>query len=489
MSRPDQEKQLIIGEESDRRNLEDVRNLLLSLSQLLQVSRFHDVRNAALVGALETVSRLTREVCRDGQILHVLVDAGQVFADRRRVRFATGAFNTVRDLIRQIEGRGLSGFELRAPLGLDGLRGLLAALHAVPLDSDDARATLEAGLAGADVTAFVPLAAGGGSGSEAGTIDLPESKLAALLYAKLVVVLRESLRHWDSADRRHYLGARTKRVVQQIISLAERSPRPFQWLIHVKSADEYLSTHSANVAILSILTGLRIGLERSRVCALGMAALFHDMGRIGLPGDLLAKTTTFDADEIRAMARHPVLGVNLLLKLGTLNETLLERLVVVWEHNIESNGYPRKSSSTPLHAFSRIVAVADAFDAMTTRRAYRAARTPDEAMRELTRYSGERYDPDVVRAFRAVLGVYPLGTLLRLDTGEAGLVFHVDPSRPATPLVKLVLGPDGASLADGEIVDLSETGPDGAPRRKVVGSDDPQRLGIHVPAYLMEGAS
>ena len=146
---------------------------------------------------------------------------------------------------------------------------------------------------------------------------------------------------WNDEETRRHLSTKALRVVQEIISLAGRNPRPFLWLLHVKGDSEYHFTHGANVALLSILLGFRLRLDRNRICELGAAALFHDLGYLWLPQEIHEKREPFTDDERRIMATHPVLGVNLLLKLKTLNEAAMKRLVVVYEHDMQSNGYPQ----------------------------------------------------------------------------------------------------------------------------------------------------
>jgi len=480
---------LLVGEAAARRELEHARELVLAFAQLVQISRFHEADNSALDSPREGVSRLTGELCAGGASLHVLSDQNQLFVNRRRVRFSTLAFQKVADLVRLIERVGFAGFEIERPLSADDLREFLKIFHGVPREVEDPSAWLEAALAGGRNTGIRLIRPekrqeGGSSGME-----LPAEEYAALLYAKAVVILRESLRSWEDEDTRRYLGARAKRVVQQMIGVAERNPRPFLWLVNVKESEEHLYTHSANVCLLSILIGIRMGMKRLRTCDLGLAALFHDMGWMGLPPHLLGSDRKLTEEDRRLMSRHPIHGVNHLLRLGALNETLLRRMIVVFEHNIDANRYPRESWDPGLHLFSRIVAIADAYDAMTTRRSFRPARTPDEAMREIADHAGTRYDADLVKVFQNVVGLFPLGTLVRLDTGEGGLVFHVDPSRPRRPLVKLVWDAEGMRLEDGPVVDLSEQDESGAWRRSVAGTDDAARHGIHVPSYLMEGGS
>jgi len=465
------------------------REFLLTFTQLLQVSRYHELDNDAVIPLLRSTCDLSNEICVGGRRLRVLVNRDAIFVNRRRVRFATGAIRTTMALIRLLERRGLIGFEVEDALTPSALSGFLRAFHGVPGNVEEPVDLLRRALESEGITGIVLLVPGKQDQEDLAAVRLDEGEAAAQYYARTLVLLRETIRCWEHEDTRRYLGARTKRVIQQIISLAERSPRPFLWLAHVKDDSEYLYAHSTNVALISVLIGLRIGLTRNEIAELGIAALFHDLGRIALPGRVLAKRGEFDAGERMTMARHPVHGVNLLLGTGSLSEPILRRLIVIFEHNIDCNGYPRKHWPGGIGLASRIVAVADAYDAMTTRKSYRPAMNPDEAMRRLTTDSGTRYDGDIVKVLGNVLGIFPLGTLVTLDTGEGALVFHVDPWAPRRPIVKLVWNEDGVRYEDGEIVDLGEKNADGEYLRTITGTEEPAARGIEVPGYLSEAAS
>ncbi len=477
-------QRVVVGEGRAQQDIEKSSEFVLSLAQIIRISRFHQLTNQTLTEPIETVSRLTQELCSSDRPFLLFIDEGQVYVNQQRLRFTSGTYQPVQEMIRLFTERDLSGFKFEKPLSKAELRSFLQCFRDVSRDAADACEEFQQALAAAGSTQIAPIRRGTTHGSHSKqTID--ENTLAALLYAKAVVFLRESIRHWHDQDLRRELGTRATRVIQDVITLAASDPRPFLWLLHVKGNEEYLFSHSANVALLSILTGLKLGLDRNRLCELGTAALYHDMGRIGLPPYLWSMQGTFTDEDRRAMERHPVHGVNLLLSIGMLNEAVLERIVVVFEHNIDSNNYPRKEWAHGLHLFSRIVAIADAFDAMTTRREFRAVRTPDEALGELERYAGTRYDSDLVKVFTNVLGIYPLGTIVRLDSGELGVVFHVDPCAPRRPLVKLVTV-GGERIEDGELVDLGEKkGEEFC--RSIVGTEHPTEHGIDVPSFLFGG--
>lgn len=461
-----------------------VREFLLSFSQLLSVSRFHSMDNEAIRAPLASISEWTRAYCEGGRKIEILFDKGQVFVNSTRLRFTGGSFAMIQAFAGSLDSRKLAGIEIWAPLTPETLRSFLERFNGVSRGTENPASHIEKALAAAGIKEIAVLrpASGAGTGFEV-TGDI---EMATLLYAKAVVLLRETIRRWEDSSARSYLGTRTTRTIQGIISLAERNPRPFLWLIHVKDSEEYLFNHGANVALLSILLGCRLGIDRNRLCALGAAALFHDLGAFWLPPAAIARKDSFQEEDREALRRHPVHGANLLLGLRRLDEAALARLAVVFEHNIATSGYPRREWPGGLHLFSRIVAVAETYDAMTTRRPFRPARTPDEALRELTGKAGRRFDPEIVRVFTSVLGIYPLGTLVRLDSGELAIVFHVDPSTPRQPLVKIVAAADGSPRTDGELVDIGDNGESGKPRRSIAATVDPEAAGINVHAFLWE---
>jgi len=474
------------GQQEGGESQEEARKFLMALAQLVSVSRFHQLDNEAVRAPLALISEWTGRLCTGGEKFTIFTGDGQVFVNSKRLRLSGGAYKMIQGFIQVLGQRKLGGIEIRGPVSVECMRSFLACFNGVPRGTEDPAGFIEKSIAESGFGELGILRPGGQGGGKDRIHVADDIELAALLYAKAVVLLRETVRNWENEETRNYLGARATRVIQGIIALAERNSGLFLWLVNVKNDGEYLYTHGANVALLSILLGLRLGIDRNRLCDLGAAALFHDLGRIGLPEEVRSKEGRFSDEDLRAMKRHPIHGVNLLLQLKRFNHSLLNRLVVVFEHNIVSNGYPRSSWPRGLHIYSRIVAIADAYDAMTTRRPFRPARTPDEALRELRENAGNRYDGDLVAVFANVMGIYPLGTLVRLDTGELALVYHVDPAAPRRPLVKVIRAADGSAIPGGKIIDLGECDGSGAWPRSIAGTVDAVSLGIKVSSYLWE---
>jgi len=259
-------------------------------------------------------------------------------------------------------------------------------------------------------------------------------------------------------------SAKAQRVIHDLIDHMVRDELTLLEFAAMKDFDDYTYAHSTNVCIYSLGLGLRLGVDKRRLSQLGFAALFHDVGKIKLPQDLITKPDTYDEDDWQAMRRHPILGALSLAAMPSTDEHNSRSIIVAYEHHLglDGSGYPAISISRDLNFFSRIVAIADSYDAMTSGRVYMKSRiSPDEAIRRLLQQRGTRYDTLLLRAFIHLLGVFPVGTFVRLSTGEIAIVARNNPDDLFRPEVRVL---SGVADADPErrMVSLSQQDPDGA---------------------------
>lgn len=248
-------------------------------------------------------------------------------------------------------------------------------------------------------------------------------------------------------------------------------------LAGVRNHDEYTYQHSANVAALSLALGSMISTDEDFLASLGVGALLHDVGKLSVDREIINKSGALTPDEWAQMRRHPVEGAEVVSSLPGIDQGAV---VVIAEHHMryDGAGYPQRRTPHPQHLQSRIVAVADAYDAMTSRRSYSAARLPDEAMALLVDSAGTATDPALVRLFVRLMGVYPPRSIVQLADGEIGIVIAANATEPARPVVRVV------SSASGEVVepvdiDLSEDR-----ERSIRACLDPRSVNIDVDTYL-----
>jgi len=270
------------------------------------------------------------------------------------------------------------------------------------------------------------------------------------------------------AQRRPVQLPKASRITQQIADIIRTDETILVGLASIKDYDEYTFSHSVNVSVLSMLIADRMGLHKSDTAQVGIAALFHDVGKTHVPQAILNKPDSLTPEEWQLMERHPMLGVIELSRARSLR-AMADALFVSLQHHLLYNGkgYPAKPAPWELHPFNHMITVADVYDAMTTPRVYRKQTlTPDSALRLIARKGGEMFDPLVVKAFIGAMGVYPVGTVVKLDTGEHAVVTRQNEHcRLMHRPVVVLLRDDGAS---GEQIDLAERAGDGPKYRRTI---------------------
>jgi putative nucleotidyltransferase with HDIG domain len=241
--------------------------------------------------------------------------------------------------------------------------------------------------------------------------------------------------------------------------------------------DEDTCHHSVNVAVLSLMLGLRLGLEENMLPALGTAALLHDVGKMRIPRSLLGKSSHLTATEQSVIESHTLHGAALVQHLRGLSQTAM---LVALEHHLnhDLSGYPRLLKVEHQHLFTQVVAIGDFFDASTSaRRTDRKPILPDQAVQTIVAGAGTRFEPTLAKLFFHTVGAYPVGSVVRLTTGEIAVVYRTAEGHPLQPPLKMVRDAQGAVI-DPVPVDLSQDG------RRIAYSIDPIKASIDLAAYL-----
>ncbi|MEX2181045.1 MAG: HD domain-containing phosphohydrolase [Gemmatimonadaceae bacterium] len=281
-----------------------------------------------------------------------------------------------------------------------------------------------------------------------------------------------------------------KRVVQGIVDQILADEGSLIGLTTIRDYDDYTFTHCVNVSIFSIALGRRLGLTRLQLFDLGFTALFHDIGKSRVPLEVIQKPGALDEEEWRLVMAHPWLGVLALFQLREQQEFPYRAMLVAYQHHMKRDltGYPRSLRMSEISFYSKIVAVADGFDAATTRRVYvTAPLTPAAVLQEMRDNPRRGMDPVVVKAFVALLGIYPVGTLVVLDSYELAIVQAVNPIAEmlSRPIVCVVSDQLGNVEHPGRIEDLADRDEAGTFRKSIIKTADPDRYGIRVGDYFL----
>ncbi len=278
---------------------------------------------------------------------------------------------------------------------------------------------------------------------------------------------------------------RVKAVVQDMIGSIFRNRDALLSLARIKDYDAYTYQHSLNVATLALNLGVAVGVLEDELFRMGVGALLHDIGKTRIPDSIVRKPGRLTDEEFRVVRQHTVLGAQLLLAHRGVPE---DSVAAALNHHerFDGSGYPRGLSGHGIGKFGLLCAVCDVYDAMTTTRPYQQAFSPAATLRRLYEWSGRFFHPVYVQKFIQCVGVYPAGTVVRLDTGETGVVVRQNRDDLVRPWVRVVTTPRGHPLPTPVDVDLRQPDPHGekAHARSVASVVPPAKVRIDVDAVL-----
>ncbi|MDR2104221.1 MAG: HD-GYP domain-containing protein [Deferribacteraceae bacterium] len=234
-------------------------------------------------------------------------------------------------------------------------------------------------------------------------------------------------------------------LIEDLLTSCRQNEERFINLIRVKDPGNYSFSHPVNVAICSIAVGATLQFNNKQLIRLGLAALLHDIGEIKLPARMLNKYAKYTGSELAAMQKHPALGVEVLKKDGQVPEDVL--LGVFHHHErLDGSGYPSGHLGRFIHPLGKIIALAETFDAMTSIRNNASSNPPADALKTVYSLSGKHYDPNAVKALIMLLGLYPMGSLVRLSGGQLAIAFTKNRENLSKPNVIVITDNNGQPI-------------------------------------------
>lgn len=226
-------------------------------------------------------------------------------------------------------------------------------------------------------------------------------------------------------------------VINELVSLNTDSPAIALTLATMRGVTDYLFEHSLNVCLLSIALGKRMNFSVDELKVVGLIGLLHDSGMLNVPPAIVNKPGTLTPREFEFIKKHPINGYEMLRRNKSVPQSVL---VGVLQHHekIDGSGYPNGMQDKQISKFAKVVAIVDAFDAMTSDRVYTKGMPPSQALKFIYNNAGTHYDEAIVKFFVSLIGIYPVGTLVMLDTGELAVVYAINKDNPTRPKVLIV---------------------------------------------------
>ncbi|MCK6502462.1 hypothetical protein L6R53_03540 [Myxococcota bacterium] len=459
-----------------RRNVvQHARDLIVHLDALGRTLKVHSATNTAVRSQIEKITADLASLQETERELAFVFTEGHAFVNGvwlRATRQSWEAALLFTDRLAGLKARGL----VIEPDGVQEHTLLaLGRMLRVDADPDAAAAAALPGVKLLPLPSASDQARAGRQAQRDQALDLFDQGLA--------VVERSRLAQLDLYARR-----RQRALVLSLVQMAEEGAEELLALTTLRDPTLAGAAHDLATCIYSLCIGRALDLDRRDLVRLGVAALGHNLGEALLPTALFALPRALSEDERAQVRRHPLLGMAYLLRAYGFTPGSIDRAVVAAEHHLHADG---KGGYPPLqvtpHLFSRVVAVADVFDAVCADRPHRPGSPPDHAVKLLLRGADAQLDPVVVRALIRVIGRYPPGSCVELDTGELAVV--LGPGQGWTPLARprvlLITDEDGFPRPQPVAVDLGERhGRRRAWLRTIARTRDPRKLGLSVPQLL-----
>jgi HD-GYP domain-containing protein (c-di-GMP phosphodiesterase class II) len=262
-------------------------------------------------------------------------------------------------------------------------------------------------------------------------------------------------------------------LVDEISSSVMRNPGTFISLARLKTADDYTYMHSVAVCALMVALARQLDLDETQTKEAGMSGLLHDLGKALMPMEVLNKPGKLTDEEFRIIKSHPVEGHRLLVEGGTVGAVPLD--VCLHHHEkVDGSGYPHRLKDENISMFAKMGAVCDVYDAITSNRPYKAGWDPAESIRKMTEWCNGHFDARIFQAFVKSIGIYPVGSLVRLTSGRLAVVTEQSEKSLLTPSVKAFFSTKSMVYVPPELIDLARPGV----VEKIVSREDAEKWGL-----------
>ena len=433
--------------------------LVTQMSILIKMSKLHGRTNTALDSPVESALTVIKALAQDEPI-SVRLQNDFLFLGQRHLKVTSAqmpVFATVIDTLNQWHIGGVS--------------------FSKDVESRDFRELIfQLGLFDAASSSISTLRAGLEQHAVKG-IELEERRVlrgkatAKSRYANAASAVGTLVQ--DSREKGTIGFKQAKRAIQSIVDLMMNDEASLLGLTTLRCHDQYTHNHSVNVALLSMALGNRAGYPKVELADLGLAALFHDLGKATIPMDVLNKPGEFTEEEWSMMRNHPTEGALSLAKMRGITNLPGRMASASFEHhmNLDFSGYPKLNVSWKLSMTGRILMIADCYDAMTSSRVYRREPiSPSKVLGFMFGKAGKSFDPILMKLFMTCVGIIPIGSLVLLDSNELAVVLKPAPDHAEAeyPYVKIITNPQGESIENGRELDLREKNENGEYRHYII---------------------
>ncbi|MDR2338686.1 MAG: HD domain-containing protein [Deltaproteobacteria bacterium] len=481
--------------------------LLHNMFRLLQVVKIHQSNNKLFSDNVKLFQQVLEEIWGMTNVANFALHRGRFYLNDERIVYTPTMWATSAKMAEYFQARGINGIKFidRGILSQESIVGFMDVFNRatkapdptewlekatkenypwVEVNKDDDKGFFTEGQAGGD-------AAAGRSVVVHGAYRESAAQVARQTYSQALTALRTLVQRLAAGKNAGV--QKSKRVIEQLIDMLFEDETSCLCLSTVRDMDDQLYTHSVNVAILALCVGRRLGLSRTALEQLGLAGLFYDLGKAGELEPIAARPERLKGAELERVHDHALLSVLSIIRMNASHGLKHSVLAAAGEHHMgmDHSGYPHVGrEDEPISINGRILAVADQYDALTSVRPWREPYAPHDALVMLMREAGKKLDPVILKLFVSLLGTWPPGSVLVLDTHEVAMAHYTpSPMVGARPMAKLLKACEDGTFSPGASVDLGETDPaTGLYLRNILSTIHPSRLNLQPVEFLLPQA-
>jgi len=278
-----------------------------------------------------------------------------------------------------------------------------------------------------------------------------EMPAARAIYADTAKAAKDVIQHLQETG--HLNIELAQQAVSQVMDSVLRNPDAMIWLSRMRLHHQYIYQHSVNSSVWGLAFGRHLGLDRQAIYEIGLGCMLQDVGKTSLPALLLAKPGPLSETETRVMRSHVEHSVSIMRNTPGVTQRMLD-MAQNHHERFDGSGYPEGRRGNEIPTFAKIGAMVDCYDALISPRSYAVQLTPHLALREIYKWRGNLFQPEVVEQFMQVVGVFPTGSVVELNTGAVGVVISQNESRRLRPRLMIILDEKKQRLPHFETVDL-----------------------------------
>jgi HD-GYP domain-containing protein (c-di-GMP phosphodiesterase class II) len=489
----------------EKKPISEGEELLTSLFRLLQVVKIHQANNILFADNVDSFRLALKKLWIRGRPAEFVLYRGRFYLNDERIVYSAAMWNTVIKISEFFQDRGINGLKFfpHEEVTDNTIVRLMDVLNRAKREKDPYQwlaDSLVEDLAWTQATREqdTEKSIQGGQGQSGGVdglqavirTNLPPETIAQAkrAYAQALAIIRNA---YKRLKEKKTIGVqKAKRAIQELIDVLFEDEAAFLALSTIRDGVDSLFTHSTNTAILAIGLGHRLGLNRASLEHLGLAGLFHDLGKAGAPLRVAKVPDRLQGQDLATAQSHVLASLYHVVRLNATYPMKLAIIPPTAEHHqtLDGGGYPKPKNPRAISLFGRILAIVDQYVAMTSTRPWREALSPFEALMALLDKSAKELDPLLVKVFINLVGPWPVGSLLALDTRELALAKATPPDEEeGWPMAVLfTIGPDQKPVP-GEIVHLGEKNAAGDLKRRIIDCFHPSQFGVQPVDCLLGG--